>query len=556
VLPKCFAEVVDHILQSNFARVELLVLNAEEQKHAAGPPPKRSPFRKVIDLLRSSQRRRRLLFDLYEHWDRRNIRPSQDPDALVDCSARLEPVESISVTPLKKRFVHRFPADAIERIREKQLDVLIRFGFGILRGEILNAAKYGVWSYHHGDGDYYRGGPPHFWELYEGNPISGAMLQVLTEELDAGKVLYKGLFATCPGISRMRNCVQPYWGASTFMIQKLRELHQHGWEQIERTAVPSAAYLGKKRIYTAPSNSEMLSWLGLALVRRSLRRAEWRPTIKHWRLAVRSGAQLVADSGPAPDLSGFRWIESPKGRFYADPFMIEDAGKPWVFFEDFDHATQQARISCAEVREGGIANAIPVLERPYHLSYPCVFRDHNEMYMIPETVSNGTVELYRCIRFPDRWDMERELFRVRAVDTTIWIDDEFYWLFVTLEEPRGFGTQLWLFYASALTGKWTPHPSSPISTDVRNSRGGGAIFRYDGKLFRPSQDCSKHYGYSFTLNQILVCNRYHYQEKPYVTVNPLWARGLVGTHTYSHLDQVEIIDGCVPLPASRVRDSR
>ena len=195
-LPNCFAVVVDQILQSNFARLELLVFNADEEKKTAEPPRKRSLITKVIDLLRNRRRYHTLLFGLYERWDRRNIVPSENPHALVDCSARLEHVESISVTPITKRFVHRFPAEAVEHIRARQLDVLIRFGFNILRGEVLTAANYGVWSYHHGDGDYYRGGPAHFWEVYEGNPISGVMLQVLTEELDAGKVLYKGLFAT------------------------------------------------------------------------------------------------------------------------------------------------------------------------------------------------------------------------------------------------------------------------------------------------------------------------------------------------------------------------
>ena len=195
-----------------------------------------------------------------------------------------------------------------------------------------------------------------------------------------------------------------------------------------------------------------------------------------------------------------------------------------------------------------------MLERPYHLSYPCVFRTGTAIYMIPETGANGTVELYRCVRFPDKWDLEKELFKAKAVDTTIWMDDGLFWYFVTLQELRGSGSQLWLFYATALTGEWTPHPCNPISTDVRNSRGAGAIFQNDGKLFRPSQDCSKHYGYSFTLNQIVVLDRYQYQEKPYVTANPEWAQGLLATHTYSHFGQREIIDGCVPLPAGRVRD--
>ena len=236
--------------------------------------------------------------------------------------------------------------------------------------------------------------------------------------------------------------------------------------------------------------------------------------------------------------------------------MIEESGKAWVFFEDFDYVTQRGRISCAEVQDIGIANIVTVLERPYHLSYPCVFHADNVMYMIPESASNGTVELYRCVHFPDRWILEKELFRARIVDTTVWMDDGLYWFFVTLRETRGFGSQLWLFYASTLTGEWMPHPGNPISSDVRNSRGAGAIFRHNGKLFRPSQDCSKHYGYSVTLNEVVVWDRFQYKERPFVTIGPSWERGLVGTHTYSHAGNVEIIDGCVPLSSSSVRDLR
>ncbi|MBV8831196.1 MAG: hypothetical protein JO108_18435 [Acidobacteriaceae bacterium] len=460
----------------------------------------------------------------------------------------------MSVTPITKRFVHRFPADAIEGIREKQLDVLIRFGFNILRGEILTAAKYGVWSYHHGDGDYYRGGPSHFWEVYEGNPISGAMLQVLTEQLDAGKVLYKGLFATYPGLSRMRNCVQPYWGASTFMIQKLRELHQFGWEHVQRIALAPAPYQGRKKIYTAPTNSEMLSWLGPVVPGKLLRRMSRRPTIEHWRLAFRTGGPSLADGGLAPDLNGFHWIESPRGRFYADPFSLAEGGKRWVFFEDCEYRRDLGRISCAEIGPGGISEAIPVLERPYHLSYPCIFRDLGELYIIPETGFNNTIELYRCVRFPDKWELVKVLFNARAFDTTIWIDDDgLHWFFVTLQEARGFAAQLWLFHSQTLTGEWIPHPANPISSDVRNSRGAGAIFRSGGKLFRPSQDSSKHYGYSFSLNQISVLSCREYSEKRCVTVDPRWAPGLVGTHTYSRVDDIEIIDGCKRFPAASVR---
>jgi hypothetical protein len=549
-LPRCFAEVVDHILRCNFARLELLVFNAEE------PPPQPAPRRslpgRIITLLRDPRRRKAILFSLYQRYDRRNEGPS-DPNALVDCSARLASVESISVVPLTTRFVHRFPDEAIEHVRSAQLDVLLRFGFNILRGNILTVARCGVWSYHHGDGDFYRGGPSCFWEVYEGNPITGTMLQVLTEELDAGIVLEKGLFATAPGISRAQNCLQPYWGAATFVIQKLHELHTRGWTHVRGRMARAAPYGGRKQVYTVPSNWEMLKWLGPLLLRKTLRRLVRRPMIEHWQLAIRCGAQLDAGPGArAADLRGFRLVESPRGRFYADPFLFEHAGRTWLFFEDYEYAADRGRISCAEVHNGELGTAMPALEQPYHLSYPCIFRVGDEIYMVPESVAHGTVDLYRCTRFPGQWQLEKELLREPAVDTTVWARDGLYWFFVTLQEARGGGTQLWLFYAPDVTAGWSSHPANPVSTDVRNSRGAGAIFQRNGRLFRPSQDCSRHYGFSFTLNEIIVWDRERYEEKPCVTATPNWAPALVATHTYSHASQVEVIDGCVRLRADRV----
>ena len=270
-------------------------------------------------------------------------------------------------------------------------------------------------------------------------------------------------------------------------------------------------------------------------------------------LAVRSGKSPIVESPPTPDITGFRWIESPKGQFYADPFLIEADGKMWVFYEDYDYARKYGKISCSELRQGEFGKPVTALDIPsFHLSYPCIFRDGDRLYMIPESDSLGTVNLYRCTRFPDQWEVEKELFRGRAVDTTVWIEAGTHWFFTSIWEPRGGATQLWLFYAESVDGKWTPHPKNPLSTDVRYSRGGGAVFKHNGKLFRPSQDCSRIYGGSFTLNEIVVLDRDNYQEKQFVTVNPEWGKEWVGTHTYCRVGDVEIIDGCRSSPSGNV----
>ena len=551
-MERCFAEAIEHIQQSAFARIELVVFHADEQGKAAAQQIRRPLPARALAILRDERKRGALLYALYERWDSRRIHAADNPFATVDCSALIAGIDRLSVVPIGKKFVHRFPEESLRIIRDKRLDVLVRFGFGILRGEILTAARCGIWSYHHGDNDYYRGGPAYFWEVYEGNPISGAILQILSEQLDAGKVLYKGYFATLLGISVAQNRLAPGWGATTFLIQKLRELHERGLEQVEHNALPLSPYLGKKKLYSLPTNLEMLRWLGPALLSKLAKRLTTRTSVLHWRLAVRKGGKKLFDSGSAPDISDFRWMEAPRGRFYADPFLIEADGRMWVFFEDFDYHTERGIISCAEMLDDGTLGVRPALAMPFHLSYPCIFRAEGQYYMIPESAANRTISLYRAVRFPDQWQLEKELFRASAVDTTVLAEGGLYWFFVTLEEPRGFATQMWLFSANSLTGEWTSHPANPIFTDARRNRGAGAIFRHNRKLIRPSQDCTVTYGRSFTFNEILQLDREHYREAPMITVSPQSVRNLKGTHTYAQAGDIEMIDGCTLVPRSRV----
>jgi hypothetical protein len=79
------------------------------------------------------------------------------------------------------------PDEVTETVSETS-DVVVRRGFGLLRGEILTATEYGVLSYHHGDPREYRGGPAGFWEFMHDVPTAGMMVQTLQEDLDAGTV--------------------------------------------------------------------------------------------------------------------------------------------------------------------------------------------------------------------------------------------------------------------------------------------------------------------------------------------------------------------------------
>jgi len=81
----------------------------------------------------------------------------------------------------------------------------------------------------------------------------------------------------------------------------------------------------------------------------------------------------------------------------------------------------KAHISVIEMDRDGLWKLpVKVLERDYHLSYPFLFEWNGNLYMIPETKGNKAIELYRCTRFPNKWEIrERPCGRVQAVDSTL-----------------------------------------------------------------------------------------------------------------------------------------
>lgn len=530
VVPRWVAWLLEQIVASDFAELALVVLNDESQ-------PERT-FRSRV-----ARFRRLGLYSLYHRLDYRRYRSSNDAFEPVDASPQLETAAKIRVVPLRpKPFEHRFDDETLARIRDAELDVMLRFGFAIIRGEILDCARYGVWSYHHGDNRVYRGGPALFWEIYEGNPVSGTVLQVLTDELDAGHVIYRSSSAT-DLVSLYRNRNATYWKTASFVLRRLRDLYEDGWESIRALETFDERVPAGTRIYRTPSNPQMARFfwrlgrrLGRRVAQRTVSRAQW---LIGYRRVEHPTAAPLADGTP------FRELVAPRERFYADPFVVARDGRHYVFFEDYEYASDRGRISFVELVDGEASPVAVALERPYHLSYPFVFEHEGELYMLPETAANGAIELYRAVRFPDEWVLDRVLLEdLGAVDPTLLRHDGKLWLFVNAAVSGGsIEDELSLYFADSLDGPWTPHPRNPVVSDVTGARPAGRILEHRGELIRPAQDSSTGYGGAISLNRIEVLTEHEYREVRVGRIKPTWAPRLLGTHCYTTDGTYEVIDG-------------
>jgi hypothetical protein len=178
------ARCLRKLLETSHARPALLILDQR-------PPAQRSPWWRKYRALKTSNK---ILWSLYV---RRFVVPKSEAMKSVDLSTELADVPRLPCTVRTSgKFSEYFDPVDVQTIRAANLDFILRFGFNIIRGDILNAARYGVWSFHTGDIEKYRGGPPCFWEIYNRDSLTGSTLQRLNERLDGGVVLRRRLFPT------------------------------------------------------------------------------------------------------------------------------------------------------------------------------------------------------------------------------------------------------------------------------------------------------------------------------------------------------------------------
>jgi hypothetical protein len=542
-VPQWIQSVIQEIQEGDDARVELVILNRT--------PPRPRTF---LDRLRNAGQLPFSVYSKLDTWIMRK-RTRLDAFAAADISELIRDVPVVGVVPIQKRWTDRFEADDIEAVKEARLDVILRFGFRILKGEVLLTARYGVWSFHHDDNRLYRGGPALFWEMYEGNPESGTILQALTEDLDGGRVLYRSTSAT-DFTSLYRNRNSTYWKTARFIGRSLRDLRRFGLDALlERRS--DAPY--QRGIYRTPGATAMTRFIARTAWRNLETQIRQRLATEDWFIAYTERPAALLRARPR-----FKTVVAPAGRFYADPFVVDAEGTSYIFFEDFSYLTGKGVVSCLELREGRAASPRVVLERPYHLSYPSVFSWSGQWYMTPETEENRTVELYRAVDFPWTWELAGTLLEgIQAVDPTVFHHGGLFWMFATVAATgASWQDELSLFHSEKLEGPWRPHARNPVVSDVRHARPAGYPFFENGILYRPSQDCAVSYGHSITINRVDVLNPEQYRETPVTTIDPSWLEGSLCTHTLNASERWLVTDGkrrkwrLRPRPASMVDSSR
>jgi hypothetical protein len=512
-VPRWQAECLHALLASGIAKPALVVIERDAAVRAG--------------------RRGSLGFWLFGAWCRAVVHPRVD--ALRPTPIEVDaPVRSILCVSDGGRGLQHYRPEDVAAIEAHRLDFMVRFKSSGLSGAVLSAARWGIWSYRHGDGRFYRGTPPGFWELRRAEPVLETALERITDEKAGRAILHRGAFRTRPTYARTLD--EALLGSADWAARTARELNLG---ETRRVAPPKPT-----RVDGLPTSFDLLLYLAVrgaaifrGLARKLLRREDWNIGVIDQPLK-----DLVEGAPPAP----VTWFpDPPRGGFLADPFPFRRQGETYVLAEEYVHRTRKGHIAAIRMVDGKFAAGLAtVLRSPHHLSYPFLFTWNGETYCVPERSEGGGVPLYRAVRFPGEWEYVRTLIEgFPALDSTIFEHDGLWWLFCT----RAGGSseyKLHAWHAATPLGPWTPHALNPLKCDVRSSRPAGPAFRIGEDLYRPAQDGSRSYGGAIAFNRVKRLTPTSFKEETVGRLVPDPAgRYPDGLHTICDIGGLTIVDG-------------
>ena len=232
-------------------------------------------------------------------------------------------------------------------------------------------------------------------------------------------------------------------------------------------------------------------------------------------------------------------------QWYADPFVCGDESGEYVFVELMNHYNVYGQIAAAPIEDGQIGDFRVVLDEPFHMSFPNVFKWDGSWYMLPEVFTSGQVRLYRAESFPYSWKLDAVLFEGPELVDHALIPADYGFRMVSYDQTnkRDMHSRVFRIDMESRSMK----EIFPEGNWCRE-RPGGTFYKKEGEWHRVIQDCEETYGDYLHIFRINEFTDENFSEEEIlqvrmgdVHVEPDNGR-LEHIHTYNRDSRYETID--------------
>ena len=233
-----------------------------------------------------------------------------------------------------------------------------------------------------------------------------------------------------------------------------------------------------------------------------------------------------------------KWLKhSFRDRWFADPFILDvTADRIYLLVEEFFYQSNKGRISKLEIdrKTCTLLHIEVILELETHLSFPIIRRKGEDVYIYPENSQAGKLTIYKMSKDFSHCNESEILIIEPLTDAVIFKD-----LIFSTSKPDPNGCYLSVYKYSPQYGQY--QVSQKIKFEENIARNAGDYFQFEGRLFRPAQECNKSYGHCVVIQELInsenlwstneVCRLY--------SPHPFLKDGM---HTFNTYKDVGVVD--------------
>jgi hypothetical protein len=238
-----------------------------------------------------------------------------------------------------------------------------------------------------------------------------------------------------------------------------------------------------------------------------------------------------------------RWMKHGyKDRWFADPFILTITNQNIIVLaEEFYYPLNRGRIARLIIDKNSLKlkSSEIVLELDSHLSFPAIFRYGDDIYIYPESSTDGNLILYKYDELKNTVKPASVLSNEPLTDAIITSAfNNSHYIFSTML-PHQNENSLGIYFSKEWNGIY--ELDYMVYFKDNTARNAGELFKIGDNWIRPAQDCNGDYGKGIVFQEVsLLSDRFSFNElKRFYPNSKKWNLGM---HTFNTLGNIAVVD--------------
>lgn len=230
-------------------------------------------------------------------------------------------------------------------------------------------------------------------------------------------------------------------------------------------------------------------------------------------------------------------------QWFADPFILDVTSDRIIcLVEELSYDTMKGRIAKIEIDRNNykLTSIKILLDFPTHLSFPFIFRENGNIYVLPENSASGVSTIYIYNSKDDSLKPVKIIAERPLTDATIAVYNHQAYV-ISTQKPAQNGNILDIYSLDLKSFRISDNPIQSILFNGNYARNAGEIFKVCGKYYRPAQDCNGGYGKGVILQEMTKTPEGFRFENYCSFYSDSWTYNM-GYHTFNSYKDITVID--------------